>query len=217
MDVSGTNNTAAASTNTQARQTLSANMDTFLRLLTAQLQNQDPLSPMDTNQFTQQLVMYSQVEQQIQTNDNLSSLIALQKSAAGSNAVSYLGRTAYTQGGDTSLADGAANWRYTMPNDAATVTLTVADANGKTVYTTTGEGDLGDHDFTWDGKNSAGVAQANGTYTLSIAAKAADGTALTPTVEGVGVVKEIDMSSATPQVTVGTRKIDLSEIVGMKN
>jgi flagellar basal-body rod modification protein FlgD len=217
MDVSSTNNNAATAAGTQARSTLSANMDTFLKLLTSQLQNQDPLSPMDTNQFTQQLVMYSQVEQQIQTNDNLSSLIAMQKSAAGSNAVGYLGRTAYTQGGSTSLADGAANWRYTMPNDAATVTLTVADANGKTVYTTTGEGDLGNHDFTWDGKNSAGVAQANGTYTLSISAKAADGTALTPTIEGVGVVKELDMSTATPQVTVGSRKVDLTDIVGLKN
>ena len=217
MDVTGTNTNAATTAGTQARQTLSANMDTFLKLLTSQLQNQDPLSPMDTNQFTQQLVMYSQVEQQIQTNDNLSSLIALQKTAAGSNAVSYLGRTAFTQGGDTSLTGGAANWRYTMPNDAATATLTVSDANGKTVYTAAADGDLGDHDFTWDGKNNSGVVQADGTYTLSITAKAADGTALSPTIEGVGVVKELDMSTATPQVTVGARKIDLSEIVGMKN
>src|ERR1700674_4361525 len=109
--------TAAATASTQAHQTLSSNYDTFLKLLTAQLKNQDPLSPMDSNQFTQQLVMYSQVEQQISTNDNLSSLIALTKSAAGSNAVSYLGRTALTQGGDTSLSDGSADWRYTMPSD----------------------------------------------------------------------------------------------------
>src|SRR6185503_3409362 len=117
MDVSATTAAASSATN-KARQTLSSNYDMFLKLLTAQLQNQDPLSPMDSNQFTQQLVMYSQVEQQLTTNDNLSSLIALQKSAAGANAVSYLGRTAFTQGADTSLADGAANWRCSLPNDA---------------------------------------------------------------------------------------------------
>ena len=215
MDVAATSSSTTAGT--QARQTLSSNYDTFLKLLTAQLQNQDPLAPMDSTQFTQQLVQYSQVEQQISTNDNLSSLIALQKSAAGSNAVSYLGRTAYTQGGATSLADGAANWRYTLPNDAASVAITISDANGRAVYTTTGDKNLGDHDFTWDGKNASGVVQANGTYKLSIVAKAADGTTLTPTIKGVGVVKEIDMSGTTPEVTVGSRKIDLSEIVGLKN
>ena len=215
MDVAATSTATAAGT--QARQTLSANMDTFLKLLTSQLQNQDPLSPMDTNQFTQQLVMYSQVEQQINTNDNLSSLIALQKTAAGANAVSYLGRTAFTQGGDTSLTDGNADWRYTLPNDAATVTLTVTDANGRTIYTGAGEKNLGNHDFAWDGKNDAGVVQTNGTYTLSIVAKAADGSVLTPTINGTGIVKELDMSGTTPTVTVGARKVDLAEIVGLKN
>src|SRR5262249_38678665 len=160
MDVSATS--AATSASSQARQTLSSNYDTFLKLLTAQLQNQDPLAPMDSNQFTQQLVMYSQVEQQITTNDNLSSLIALQKSAAGANAVSYLGRTAFTQGGETSLTDGAADWRYTLPNDAASVTVNVIDANGRTVFTTTGDKTLGSHDFSWNGESNNGVAQPNG-------------------------------------------------------
>jgi flagellar basal-body rod modification protein FlgD len=215
MDVSAATTATAAST--KARQGLSANYDTFLKLLTAQLQNQDPLSPMDSSQFTQQLVMYSQVEQQLTTNDNLSSLIALQKTAAGANAVSYLGRTAFTQGGKTSLSDGAAAWRYTLPNDAASVTINIADANGRTVFTTTGDKNLGDHDFAWDGKNNAGVAQTNGTYTLSIVAKAADGTTLTPTINGTGIVKEIDMSGTEPLVTVGARAVAMSEIVGLKN
>lgn len=217
MAIDATSSATATAAGTQARQTLSSNYDTFLKLLTAQLQNQDPLSPMDSNQFTQQLVMYSQVEQQITTNDNLSSLIALQKSAAGANAVSYLGRTAFTQGGATSLANNAANWRYTLPNDASSVTLTVTDAAGRTVYTGTGETTLGGHDFTWDGKNNAGVIQAPGTYTLAVAAKKADGTKLTPTITGVGVVKEVDMSGIDPKVTIGNRSISLSEIVGLKN
>ena len=210
-------NAAAAGSN--AMQQLSGNFQTFLTLLTTQLQNQDPLAPMDSNQFTQQLVMYSQVEQQITTNDNLSSLIALQKSAAGANAVGYLGRTALTLGSETSLADGTANWRYTLPNDAASVTLTVTDANGRAVYTAAGDKTLGDHDFTWDGKSNSGIVQQAGTYRLSLVAKKADGTALTPApaINGVGVVKEVDMSGLDPKVTVGARSVSLSEIVGLKN
>jgi len=214
MDVSAASSTH---TTTQARKALSANYDTFLKLLTAQLQNQDPLKPMDSTQFTQQLVMYSQVEQQISTNDNLSSLIALTKSATGANAVSYLGRTAFTQGGDTSLTDGAADWRYTMPNDAANVTLNVTDASGRTVFTGPGEANLGAHNFHWNGKNNQGTTQPNGTYKLSIVAKAGDGTALTPTINGSGIVREIDMSGTSPTATIGARKVDLSEIVGLKN
>ena len=218
MDTTAVQPTSTAPTaSTQAHQTLSANYNTFLKLLTAQLQNQDPLSPMDTNQFTQQLVMYSQVEQQISTNDNLTSLIALTKSAAGSNAVSYLGHTALTQGGATSLSAGTADWSYTMPSDAASVTLNIADANGHSIFSTSGETALGTHDFTWDGKNAQGAAQPDGTYTLSIVAKAADGTALTPTVNGTGIVKEIDMSAANPVAIVGARQVNLTDIVGLKN
>jgi flagellar basal-body rod modification protein FlgD len=131
--------------------------------------------------------------------------------------VSYLGRTAFTQGAETSLTDGAATWRYALPNDAASVTINIADANGRTVFTTTGDRNLGDHDFSWDGKNNSGVAQTNGTYTMSIVAKKADGTALTPSINGTGVVKEIDMSGIEPKITVGARQVSLSEIVGLKN
>src|SRR5476649_2407617 len=88
--------TAAAST---AQKTLAGNFNTFLTLLTTQLQNQDPLSPMDSNQFTQQLVQFSQVEQQINTNDNLKSLITQGTNQTGAYAVSYLGKAVTIAGG----------------------------------------------------------------------------------------------------------------------
>ncbi len=77
----------------QAAQQLAGNFDTFLKLLTTQLQNQDPMSPMDSNEFTQQLVAFSSVEQQINTNDNLQSLIALSLSQQASAAVNYIGHS----------------------------------------------------------------------------------------------------------------------------
>lgn len=208
---------AANATQTQARQSLSGNFDTFLRLLTTQLRNQDPLEPLDSTKFTEQLVSYSQVEQQINTNQNLNALIAMTKSAAGSNTVSYLGKTAVTFGPKSSLADGSAQWRYTLTSDAATTTLSIKDANGRVVRTLPGDAAVGVHDFTWDGKNDAGAAQPAGVYTLSVAAKTGAGTDVTTGVSGLGFIKEIDMSTPEPLLSIGTRKVSLLEVIGFKN
>jgi flagellar basal-body rod modification protein FlgD len=215
MDVGSIN--AATAQNAQARQSLSGNFDTFLRLLTTQLQYQDPLEPLDATKFTEQLVSYSQVEQQINTNANLEALIAMQRSAAGANAVGYLGKTALTQGDASSLDAGGASWRYALPADAATVQLRITDANGNVVRTLAGSTTLGAHDFTWDGQNSGGVAMPAGAYRLVVVAKDASGADMPYSVWGLGTVKELDMSGLEPLLTIGTRKVSLSQIAGLKN
>jgi flagellar basal-body rod modification protein FlgD len=215
MDV-GSATSATTTQTSNARTTLSGNYDTFLRLLTTQLQNQDPLEPLDSTKFTEQLVSYSQVEQQIATNESLNSLIALSKSAAGANAVTYLGKTAITEGDLTSLEAGEANWRYALGNDAANVQLNILNANGQIVRTLAGDTTVGAHDFTWDGKNASGTALPAGTYRLVVTAKKADGSAVSSAVVGIGLVKEIDMSTPEPTLTIGSRKVKLTDIVGMK-
>src|SRR5579884_3869002 len=107
MSVNGLGNGAGSGTQSQAMQQLTGNFDTFLQLLTTQLQNQDPLSPMDSTQFTQQLVEFSQVEQQINTNNNLQNLIGLTEANAGSTAVSYLGKDVTITNGNGALINGA--------------------------------------------------------------------------------------------------------------
>ncbi len=201
----------------KAQQTLSGNYETFLRLLTTQMQNQDPLEPMDATKFTEQLVSYSQVEQQIATNTSLNSLISLTKSAAGANAVNYLGKTALTAGPVSSLAAGEASWRYTLPRDAASIQINVTDANGRVIRSTTGDASVGMHDFTWNGASANGTQLPDGPYTLSIVARLADGTNVPGTITGVGQVNEIDMSGIEPLVTIGSRKLNLSDIIGLKN
>ena len=208
---------AANTAQTQARQSLSGNFDTFLRLLTTQLQNQDPLEPLDSTKFTEQLVSYSQVEQQINTNANLNTLIALTKAAAGANAVTYLGKTALTAGPVSSLDNGAANWRYTLGRDASTVQLVVKDATGRSVRTLAGQGTVGAHDFVWDGRNDAGTQLPAGAYTLSVVATAPDGSNVPAAVAGAGFIKEVDMSAGEALLTVGGRKVRLAEIIGLKN
>src|SRR3954471_8445456 len=173
MDVSAaTASTAAtaASAADNSKKQLTANFETFLTLLTTQLKNQDPLSPMDSNQFTQQLVQFSQVEQQISSNKNLESLISLTKSQSATSAVSYLGKTLTINDGTAALQNGSANWTYSLPNDAAITKLVVTDSRGRGVYATTGETSLGPHEFLWDGKDSSGTNVPPGKYKLSVIA-----------------------------------------------
>src|SRR3954470_5058499 len=151
-----------------AQKTLSSNFDTFLTLLTTQLKNQDPTSPMDSNQFTQQLVQFSQVEQQINTNDNLKTLIGQGASQAGTFASAYLGKKVSVTNGNASLSNGSAIWTYNLGTASSTTALSISDANGRTVYSAAGEIGSGQHAFNWNGKDSNGNTLADGTYKLTV-------------------------------------------------
>jgi flagellar basal-body rod modification protein FlgD len=210
---SATSAPAAASTSDAAnsQKTLSTNFNTFLTLLTTQLQNQDPLSPMDSNQFTQQLVQFSQVEQQINSNKNLESLIALTKTQATTNAVSYLGKTLTITDGTAALQGGKANWAYSLPSDAVSTKLMVTDAKGHAVFNATGETSAGIHAFAWDGKDSAGNDAPAGSYKLTVTANGADGVPLTSSIASQGVVSEVDLTGTEPTLMIGPLGIPLSK------
>ncbi len=196
----------------QATQQLAGNFDTFLRLLTTQLQNQDPMSPMDSNQFTQQLVAFSGVEQQINTNDNLQSLIALSLSQQASAAVNYIGHSVVMTSGKGALENGAVDWTYNLSAPSSQTALTVKDASGKVVYTASGGTSAGNNDFAWDGKDMNGNQLPDGQYTLSVSATAADGSAVTSTIASKAIVTAVDMSGTTPMLVLGATEIPLSEV-----
>jgi len=195
-----------------ASQQLAGNFDTFLQLLTTQLQNQDPLSPMDSTQFTQQLVAFSSVEQQINTNNNLKSLIALNLSQQASAAVNYIGHTVVMTSGKGSLANGNVDWTYNLSAPSAGTTLTVTNASGQVVYSQSGSTSAGNNDFQWDGKDANGNQLADGQYTLSVAATASDGSAVTSTIASKALVTAVDMSGSTPQLILSSMEIPLSEV-----
>jgi flagellar basal-body rod modification protein FlgD len=203
--------TPTTSAPTNAQQQLDGNFDTFLQLLTTQLQNQDPLSPMDSNQFTQELVEFSGVEQQINTNQDLSSLISIGQSQSGSYAVSYLGKTITTTDGSGNLQNGQADWSYALNGDAAKTTLTVTDSGGNAVYVASGATSSGTHDFTWNGQTNAGTQLPDGAYTLNVAAADGGGTAVSSTIVSQGVVSEVDLSGSEPTLMVGAMGVPLSK------
>jgi flagellar basal-body rod modification protein FlgD len=202
----------ASSTSSDAMKQLSGNFDTFLTMLTTQLKNQDPTSPMDSNQFTQQLVQFSQVEQQIDTNTNLTALIAQGKAQAGTLATAYLGKNVSVTDGTASLSDGAANWTYHLNTPATAAALTVTDANNKVVYVGLGQNSEGDHTFAWDGKDNNGNAVADGTYKLSVTAKDSAGNDVTSEISSSGTVTGVDTSSDTPQLIIGNMKTPIANV-----
>ncbi|HEY7764405.1 MAG TPA: flagellar hook assembly protein FlgD [Aestuariivirgaceae bacterium] len=202
---------AATTAASRSESQLAANVDTFLLLLTAQLRNQDPLEPMDTNEFTQQLVQFSQVEQQINSNKNLESLIALTKAGSAADAVSYLGKTLTLTDGMAALINGEARWIYALDNDAATATLTILDARGQVVHTTQAELDAGVHSFDWNGLGNGGVPLPPGPYKLMVIAKTSDGVSIGTRVASQGVISEVDLTGNEPILMIGPLGVPMSK------
>ncbi|HKX64100.1 MAG TPA: flagellar hook capping FlgD N-terminal domain-containing protein [Rhizomicrobium sp.] len=217
MTVTPTDSTTSTATTPNAMKQLSSNFSTFLTLLTTQLKNQDPTSPMDSNAFTQQLVMYSQVEQQINTNDNLKSLISQGTSNAAAMTTGYLGKKVSIVNGNAALTGGSASWSYNLSGPATASQLTVTDANGKTVYTAAGEIGAGNHSFVWDGKDNSGNQLSDGGYKLTVAATDAIGGTVGSSVASAGTVTQIDMTGAKPRLIIGTMEIDLADIAAVAN
>jgi len=211
-----TSNSAATSSSSSstngALTDLSGNFDTFLSLLTTQLQNQDPMNPMDSDQFTQELVAFSGVEQQINTNDNLKTLISLQQGNSSNNAINYLGKNITITDGTGQLTDSAAHWSYALGSAAASTTMVITDANGKVVYTGKGETGAGQHDFDWDGKDSSGTQLADGTYKLTVNSLASDGSTLQTAVASSGTVSEVNFTGSEPYLMVGSMAVPLSSV-----
>ncbi len=214
--VSNSNSTNTNTTNTSQVQ-LVKNFDTFLTLLTAQLKNQDPMAPLDTKDFTNQLVQFSQVEQQINMNSSLTKLISATNLNQQTQALDYIGKDVDAPGDTTySQAGKGAKWTYDLPKDASSVTLKVVDKGGNVIWSGSGDATTGLHDFTWDGKNSGtGEAAPAGDYTLKVEAKDSKNAAITADITMRGKVDSIEIENGDTMLVVGSTRIKLSDITGV--
>jgi flagellar basal-body rod modification protein FlgD len=200
----------AASTLASSK-TMANNFEQFLQLLTTQLRNQSPLDPLDTNQFTAQLVQFAQVEQQINMNNQLTTLIALQQTAQTTQAIGLVGATV-TVGGDTAnLKNGTASWTFSLPK-AAQATVTVRDASGQTAYAGTFTMEAGQQSFTWDGRGIDRTQWPDGKYKISVTAKDASGQTVAVKTEVTGVVDGVDLSQTPPILSVDGQIFTLDQI-----
>ncbi len=173
----------------QSAATLAKDFDNFLQLLTTQLQYQDPLAPMDSNQFTQQLVSFTGVEQSIATNKNLESLIAQNHALTSTNTVGYLGKEV-TFGSDKAGMgeDGTVKWEYALSASTKTTKITVKDQNGLEVHSENGELNSGLHQFVWE----APEGTPKEIYTLEIEAVSANDEKVDHSVYSKGIVESLE-------------------------
>ncbi|MFI8681171.1 flagellar hook assembly protein FlgD [Brevundimonas diminuta] len=199
-------------------QMLASNFQTFLSLLTTQLKNQDPLSPVDSNEFTAQLTQMAGVEQQLLTNDLLTGLLKAQQGDGLTGAAQYIGKDATAVWAATRFEDGEANWSYELAADATDATLQVLDASGKVVWSGPApEKTNGMHDFKWDGKTTGGgQVDDGGVYTLKVVAKDGAGKAVDSQVLIRGRVTGVEMYDNTPFVIIGKSIMPVSSLIALE-
>ena len=210
--VSAAGTGSATSNNTASEKTtgIADNFQTFLTLLTTQLQNQNPLDPLDTNQFTAQLVQFAGVEQQLKSNDQLKSLVDIEKSAQSTQALVYVGNTVAVDGSKAQF-DKSATWNFQSPADT-TATITITNATGQTAYSGDFALKKGGSSFVWDGKGNDGSQWPPGTYTLTATGKDASGNSVAISTEVQGIVDSVDLTSSPPLLSIGGQSYTTDKI-----
>lgn len=207
-------NGSSSSTNVSAA-SFAQTFDSFLTLLTTQLKNQDPLSPLSATEFTTQLVQFAGVEQSIKQSQNLDQMLALEKASQSMSVLSYIGKTITAGGASVALEDSKATFAYTLPEGAQKTTITIRNANGDVIRTIDGEIDKGEHVFNWDGKTDAGITAPDGIYTFSVSAIKGSNTPVEVTTTFSGVVTGVEGYDGQLVLTVGDKKIPLSDVLGV--
>jgi flagellar basal-body rod modification protein FlgD len=212
MDITAASTTAASAAGANSRTQLASNYETFLTLLTAQLRNQDPLSPMNSTEFTQQLVQFSSVEQQISTNDQLRQLISMQTAAASNSALAWIGRGAVVNT-DTARLGPSGNVEWSVEAaDSRRVRLEVLDASGRVVRSLERPAAEA-RTFSWDGLGDLGAPVGSAAYTLRASTIPDD--ASEPRVLAVSLstrIDGVDFGGGTARVTTPAGTFELGRI-----
>lgn len=207
----GTTTSTTGATASQDDAMIASNFTTFLQLLTTQLQNQNPLDPLDTNQFTQQLVQFAQVEQQMKSNSLLQTLVAAQQAAQATAALNFVGQTVVVDGSNGHLQNGSATWNLNV-GKPATATITITDSTGQTVYSTTTALNAGTQPFTWDGTDYNGRQLSDGNYTISVVALDASQQTAAVSVETQGTVDSADLTQNPPLLSIAGQTYTMDEV-----
>jgi flagellar basal-body rod modification protein FlgD len=212
LPASSSSASSAAAANALANTQIAGNFQSFLQLLTTQLQNQDPLSPLDTNQFTQQLVEFAGVQQQINTNDSLATLVSLQQTAQATQALGFVGQTAVVSGNTAALTNSEATWELDIPT-ASTVNISIANSSGQTVFSNSFAANAGNNQvFNWNGLGSDGTQNPDGNYTLTATAKDSGGNTVGVTTMVAGVVSSVDLTQSPPLLSIGGQTFTVNQV-----
>jgi flagellar basal-body rod modification protein FlgD len=207
----------AAATSALASQQIAGNFQSFLTLLTTQLQNQNPLDPLDTNQFTQQLVEFAGVQQQLNTNDSLATLVSLQQTAQSTQALGFVGKTAVVNGTTAALTDSTATWDLGVPTNS-TANITITNSTGATVYSGSYSMTAGNSQaFVWNGQGNDGTQWPDGSYTLTATAVDGSNNPVAVTTQVQGVVSSVDLTKSPPLLTINNQTYTVNQIQSIVN
>jgi flagellar basal-body rod modification protein FlgD len=212
----GTTGTGAANTSRSVmdRTTMAQNFDAFLLLLTTQLKNQSPLDPLDTNQFTQQLVQFASVEQQLKSNDTLNALLTSARASSNSTAASFVGMEVTADGATSRLSNGKATWVLNAARNAQ-ADITVRDQQGNVVAAAIKNLSAGPQSFEWDGRTTTGSPAPEGDYTITVTARDATSQGVSVKTEVSGKVTSVDLSGDVPVLLIGTFRVPLPNVRSM--
>ncbi|MGJ4916466.1 flagellar hook assembly protein FlgD [Bradyrhizobium sp. HKCCYLRH2060] len=215
--VSGTTNTNSSTGNSSlgssAGSTIAGNFQTFLTLLTTQLQNQNPLDPLDTNQFTQQLVQFAGVEQQLKTNDQLASLLTMQQTTQATQALAFVGKTAVVNGSTTTMTKGQASWDLSIPKDS-NLTVSITNSVGQTVFSGKYSASAGDNQtYNWNGQGNDGTQWPDGQYKITVVGTdATNGSPVAISTQVKGTVSSVDLTQQPPLLSIGGQTYTVNQI-----
>jgi flagellar basal-body rod modification protein FlgD len=206
----------APQTGSAALNSLSANFGDFLKLLMTQLQNQDPTSPLDTNQFTSELVQFSSVEQQIDTNTSLTQLIQLTQGGEVMQASAMTGKRVTVSSDHVPLQNGQGTIQFTSPA-AEPVDISIYNDSGAKLSDVTLMAVKGTNTWTWNGTNSAGTALPDGSYKVAVTGANADGSTSALTFSVVGTATGVQSQSNSIQLQLGALSVDFSKVQSVGN
>jgi flagellar basal-body rod modification protein FlgD len=219
MTITGVTDASSQTTSTQKTQDMSVmGKDDFLKLLVAQLQNQDPLNPADSTQFTAQLAQFSSLEQLQNINDSLSSFKSSESTTNNIQSADFIGKTVTATGNSIGVANGKADpIRFDLNNNADNVYLQVYDKYGNFVSDIqAGALKGGAQAVNWDGRDSNGTTVADGAYTFNVMAMDKDGSTVGSTSYTSGVVTGIDYQNGDAQLMIHDQEIPLSSVIRLE-
>lgn len=208
---SGTASAAAGAIGNNALQQLGSNFNAFLNLLMTQLQNQDPTQPLDTNQFTTELVQFTGVQQQVETNSSLSQLISLQQGNQELQAAGLVGHQVTVSAPEIALQSGTGEVQFTAPS-AGPVAIGIVAADGTPLRTVVVNAQQGSNTWTWNGQTDAGQQLPDGAYRVSVQAGSASGGAVPLPFSIVGTATGVASSGGTTTLDIGALAVPLSAV-----
>jgi len=188
--------------------------DAFLQLLIVQLQNQDPLNPLDNQEFIAQLATFNSLDQLIRINEKLDAIQAEQLRLGQLEATFLIGKEIRAQGNRVSLQEGQqAELHYGLAADATRVVVNIMDSEGSLVRTLeVGSQGGGEQTVRWDGKDNKGKPLSAGIYTFEVNAFDVNGNKVEVTTFIQGVVTGVSLTGTEPLLAIGDLEVPVSAV-----